>query len=69
MQIILRGKKVRTMVITKSLSKTEVDHYKLTTLRENNTASTPGTVSFPGLFRITLFYLSNSTLITAVVIN
>ena len=49
MQIILRGKKVRTVVITKSLSKTEVDHYRPTTMRENNTASVLGTVSFPGL--------------------
>ena len=28
MQIILRGKKVRTTVIAKSLAKTEVDYYK-----------------------------------------
>ena len=44
MQIILRGKKVRTTVITKSLSKTEVDYYR-PSMRENNT-STPGAVSF-----------------------
>lgn len=36
MQIILRGKKVRTMVITKSLSKTEMDYYR-PSLREGNT--------------------------------
>ena len=28
MQIILRGKKVKTLVVEKSLSKTEVDRYK-----------------------------------------
>lgn len=40
MQIILRGKKVRTTVITKSLSKTEVDTYR-PTVRESNPLS-PG---------------------------
>ena len=44
MQIFLRGKKVRTTVITKSLSKTEVDYYR-PSMRENN-GNTPGTVSF-----------------------
>ena len=44
MQIILRGKKVRTTVITKSLSKTEVDTYR-PTVRESNPLS-PGNVSF-----------------------
>lgn len=42
MQIILRGKKVRTTVITKSLSKTAVDFYR------------PSAVSFNDLFCIML---------------
>ena len=44
MQIILRGKKVRTTVITKSLSKTEVDTYR-PSVREN-TPVIPANVSF-----------------------
>ena len=40
MQIILRGKKVRTTVITKSLSKTEVDNYRPSAaVREANTST------------------------------
>ena len=44
MQIMLRGKKVRTTVITKSLSKTEVDTYR-PSVREN-TPVIPANVSF-----------------------
>ena len=36
MQIILRGKKVRTTVITKSLSKTAVDFYRPSSVSFNN---------------------------------
>ena len=67
MQIILRGKKVRTTVITKSLSKTEVDHYRPSTMRENNTPSTSGAVSFLSLLRITHFYYP--TPVTTVLTN
>ena len=48
MQIILRGKKVRTTVITKSLSKTEVDNYRPSAaVREANTSTLSlGSVSY-----------------------
>ena len=40
MQIILRGKKVKTVAIAKSLSKTEVDYYRPQVLA-NNSSSAP----------------------------